>query len=182
VIPNPAGAAEVLVVRYWYDWRPDAPDARPQVKFPGGSRRTGQDDADASPADSLARELREEVFMNGVGAVLRLSPLHAETLSTAGRPDHIKHFFLVHDFDGDLRREDLFELEQGTAEKPDGPARTERMAPPEFIDVATLARVIFRSHGGALRAYCQQLTATDAHAGPVAEALAILNRRSGRQT
>jgi hypothetical protein len=29
-------AAEVLVVRYWYDWRPDAPEARPQAHRPTG--------------------------------------------------------------------------------------------------------------------------------------------------
>lgn len=151
LIPNPSNPEELLIVHYWFDWQPNR-WTEPQVKFPGGSKKVGFDRA---PEDTLVRELDEEVFKNG--KVIGQSLLISEASRGRDGREHTKHFFLVHTFEGQLRRDDLLEEERGTAENPEGPVRTERLTPPVFVGVRSLASQIFHRHAGALSAYCLHL-------------------------
>lgn len=174
LIPDPVAAHKLLVVRYWFEWDPQRPGTvgRHQVKFPGGSKNTS---IDLTPEDTLGRELSEEVFSKG--GLLTHSLLHSETHRGGGGRHHTKHFFLVQQFQGEFRREDLFEKEHGTAENPGGPLRTERIGPPDFVTVGILARTIFRRHAGALWAYCRYLSESGRYAREAGEAIDILRRR-----
>jgi ADP-ribose pyrophosphatase YjhB (NUDIX family) len=179
VIPRRGKPADLLVIRYWYDWNPTARGSShaQQVKFPGGSRRVDTGNPDRTPEDTLVRELREEVLRGEEGRVDGLLLLHVEDVIAPGRDVHTKYYFLVGALEGDLRDRDLFEVSRGRAEAPGGRQRAERMSPPCFIDVASLAEVIFKRHAPALRAYCERLVHDGNLAPEARSAMNSLDRR-----
>jgi hypothetical protein len=127
----------------------------------------------------VVRELAEEVFREG--QVLTQSLLLSETSLGRGGREHTKFFFVVHDFQGELRRDDLFEEERGTVENPQGSVRTERMTPPMFVNIRSLANQIFYRHTCALREYCVRLAKEAPGSRNALESIAVIDAKIGRR-
>lgn len=177
VMPDPENPFRVIAFEYCYD--NDRNPDRIQIKLPGGTRKKNGDRNDTTPEETLVREVAEEVIKDRQGESGEGEPLLGFDLPLReGRPGHTKYFFIVRSFTGKLRKEQLFEESQGKAEE-DGvqESRTERMGPPDYINLEKLVRVIFYSHLPALRAYVEQLAVNLEYLDRALDILSILARR-----
>ncbi|GMU74141.1 MAG: hypothetical protein AMXMBFR44_3400 [Candidatus Campbellbacteria bacterium] len=145
----PAGKAELLVGRYYPDFKRDPEHF--QIKFLGGTQKVTKGVCESTPEETLYREMLEEVLAPG-GRVMSCEQIDAATVSL---PGHKKCFYLI-TLEGPLRESDLYEIEYDVRLKRD---RTEKLSPPFYMDVRELWHAIFPGHREALRQIIYYLAA-----------------------
>lgn len=101
---------------------------RTELKFIGGSEKTGNGRNDQSPEDTLIAEFREEAFeKDGIGEILSLEQVFEDRVS----PEHTKRLYIV-DIRGQMRTIEILDREEG---KPD-----ELLGVPFLIETEDLLR------------------------------------------
>ena len=151
---HPEDSTKILVVDYKPNWQ-----GQPlvvQIKFPGG---TGDVDDD-TPFHTLIREGKDELLKGTTGALIEeVFPVHKETIPSrdVGEIDHRKYGVVVQTNTVILS----YLIREGRHEYNDRHGRRrvtdEEISNHRYLDVGELARVIFPTHRGFLRALCKIL-------------------------
>ena len=148
---HPEDPTRILVVDYKPNWQ-DKPLAAVHIKFPGG---TGSVDDD-TPFHTLTREGREELTGGTPGALIEgISPVCKEVKSTrsASETDHVRYGVVVQTTAIILP----YTVREGRHVDERGRVTDEEISNHRYLDVGELARVIFPTHRGFLRALCKIL-------------------------